>query len=869
MPTFREDIRLGTKVPQMKTEDYEDSSVTTEKIVDEAITESKLAEHAVTSSILGNGAVENSNIKDGSITNVKIADEAVTKNKLKDNTIGVEKLDPKLRDTISAATGLPENLVETIQNVDDTLKDHQSQLDDKQSQIDNKQQQITTNGESISLLQTRSTQMEETIKSIATTGGASLATAVTYDNAKSGLTAVNAQAALDEVGSKVGDLSDTINGVYENPIILSKKLLVNGYYTSKSECKVCIYDVTKVVGTNITLDVGNTSWNDIDYALVKDYSKIAKSQSDYNEEVWNANKLKVVTILGGPFTKVIDLTEESITNAAKEGSVYLVCNLPSTKEATPLKTTIGLSENVKQLIETREYNIYPSKIEGKLQTATTNTDYYKGNLGTHTTDLLVYGVRVRNPYIKTGVFIKKYDLLSQTLSDVCPVNGTNITNLEQIDVYFNEPILLKKSEIFVINWYYSYSTNYVSAVVQPHSTYVLGNVEVDSIISLQYICNEVSCEKSTDKNAVLFNSDMKSENLYIEKTSCQYSDEGLTFAEHGDTNYIYLNKPYFSDKRFARFSVSMGTDTILIIPVADLKNNNTIGGSSCFAVDFKNRKIVIYASGNGSDTQGGSSSSYNLKNELETVELPTEFIKNGEYIIEIHKDNTESSLIIFDVLSGDSYSVSHNGWGAGRQNDYYSMYCQDGTFPTIRDFSVYSLNNPDVNEVGDSISEGVGVIDRSKRFTQQFRDNNKDKKIVISARGGATIVSVYNIFKSEFIYTNPKKISMLIGTNIGIEAGNMYRLWALNKMVNAEITMHLTPASGEVNYKTTNANIRTLAPKFGFKIGAKFDAATSIGNNPEKGYNSELFFDATHPDINGQTKMYQRMKIDAPDLFYK
>lgn len=77
MPTFRDDIRLGTKVPQMKTEDYEDSSVTTEKIADEAITESKLAEQAVTSSILGNGAVENSNIKDGSITNEKIANRTI------------------------------------------------------------------------------------------------------------------------------------------------------------------------------------------------------------------------------------------------------------------------------------------------------------------------------------------------------------------------------------------------------------------------------------------------------------------------------------------------------------------------------------------------------------------------------------------------------------------------------------------------------------------------------------------------------------------------------------------------------------------------------------------------------------------------
>ena len=82
MPTFRDDIRLGTKVPQMKTEDYEDASVTNEKIADEAITESKLAEHAVTSSILGNGAVESSNIQDSSVSNEKLAQNSVSKEKL-------------------------------------------------------------------------------------------------------------------------------------------------------------------------------------------------------------------------------------------------------------------------------------------------------------------------------------------------------------------------------------------------------------------------------------------------------------------------------------------------------------------------------------------------------------------------------------------------------------------------------------------------------------------------------------------------------------------------------------------------------------------------------------------------------------------
>ena len=180
----------------------------TQQIKDGAITSEKLAADSVGNSNLQDGSVSNEKLEDNSITNEKLAENSITKDKLKDNTIGVEKLDPELRQAINAATGLPEDLVETIQNVDDTLKDHQSQLNDKQSQIDDKQQQITANDEDISLLQTRSTQMEETIKSIAATGGASQATAVTYNNANSQLTATNIQSAVDELqGSKIDKTS--------------------------------------------------------------------------------------------------------------------------------------------------------------------------------------------------------------------------------------------------------------------------------------------------------------------------------------------------------------------------------------------------------------------------------------------------------------------------------------------------------------------------------------------------------------------------------------------------------------------------------------------------------------------------------------
>lgn len=78
MPTFRQDEKLGTNVPLIKTADFSDKSVTTEKLAE------------------------------GSVTNSKLAPESVTQ----------DKFDKELLQIFEAAAGLPQNLIETIQNVD-------------------------------------------------------------------------------------------------------------------------------------------------------------------------------------------------------------------------------------------------------------------------------------------------------------------------------------------------------------------------------------------------------------------------------------------------------------------------------------------------------------------------------------------------------------------------------------------------------------------------------------------------------------------------------------------------------------------------------------------------------------------------------
>lgn len=150
MPTFRQDEKLGTNVPLIKTADFNDKSVTTEKLAE------------------------------GSVTNSKLAPESVTQ----------DKFDKELLKIFEAAAGLPENLIETIQKVDSTLVDHQ--------------RQISSNDDDISDLQTKTKQIKDTVDGIAVSGGASVGSAVTYDNTQSGLDAQNIQNAIDELVNNLG-----------------------------------------------------------------------------------------------------------------------------------------------------------------------------------------------------------------------------------------------------------------------------------------------------------------------------------------------------------------------------------------------------------------------------------------------------------------------------------------------------------------------------------------------------------------------------------------------------------------------------------------------------------------------------------------
>lgn len=103
------------------TEKLNDRAVTTEKVEEKAITNPKLGDQSVDGRVVREASLESKHFANESVTTEKVARKSITNDKLADGTLKKEKLDPELRKAIESATGLPDELVGMIQDVDENL----------------------------------------------------------------------------------------------------------------------------------------------------------------------------------------------------------------------------------------------------------------------------------------------------------------------------------------------------------------------------------------------------------------------------------------------------------------------------------------------------------------------------------------------------------------------------------------------------------------------------------------------------------------------------------------------------------------------------------------------------------------------------
>lgn len=103
------------------TEKLNDRAVTTEKVEEKAITNPKLGDQSVDGRVVREASLETKHFANESVTTEKVARKSITNDKIADGTLKKDKLDPELRKAIESATGLPDELVEMIQDVDENL----------------------------------------------------------------------------------------------------------------------------------------------------------------------------------------------------------------------------------------------------------------------------------------------------------------------------------------------------------------------------------------------------------------------------------------------------------------------------------------------------------------------------------------------------------------------------------------------------------------------------------------------------------------------------------------------------------------------------------------------------------------------------
>ena len=96
-------------------------AVATKNIKDCSVTNEKMAQNSVNTAQVVDKSIVNSKLSDNAVSNEKIKNGSVTNDKLANGTLKIDKFDPELRKAIESATGLPDNLVGMIQDVDENL----------------------------------------------------------------------------------------------------------------------------------------------------------------------------------------------------------------------------------------------------------------------------------------------------------------------------------------------------------------------------------------------------------------------------------------------------------------------------------------------------------------------------------------------------------------------------------------------------------------------------------------------------------------------------------------------------------------------------------------------------------------------------
>lgn len=266
------------------------------------------------------------------------------------------------------------------------------------------------------------------------------------------------------------------------------------------------------------------------------------------------------------------------------------------------------------------------------------------------------------------------------------------------------------------------------------------------------------------------------------------------------------------------------------------------------------------------------------------------FISDQIYRLKIYQEDKHLEVSMFELKTGIQSNVMvYNGTTDGNLGLMYDTLAiqADTASPIIVNYQIVSKSKkPFLSFYGDSISVGFSssVVDgvNNTKFTW-LTGNATGREFTSSGRGGGSYDTFFggNCFDSKFNFTGmltnelpilkPNYCMITIGTNGGLSYYHYEQIVKYIESIGSIPIINKLPLRDDstigAGYITSsNANIQQIWDNYGIS-GASFDLATSV-NNDGVTFDSSLFgADKIHPNDAGHLAMFNRIKLDVPELF--
>lgn len=281
-------------------------------------------------------------------------------------------------------------------------------------------------------------------------------------------------------------------------------------------------------------------------------------------------------------------------------------------------------------------------------------------------------------------------------------------------------------------------------------------------------------------------------------------------------------------------------------------------------IDCGNKVMNLYKTWEGGE----------LPETVLSTPITIDIVANHEYMVSYEKANGSfHKLTITDTVTGQSCSTSYLNSShpfseyAGKQWGSPGVMFLSGNI-IVKKFEFISIAPKDskVLMFGDSIAEGHGLDDNRATYDDRCYAKVRDAingNCVICGRGSGDSEDLLKRMDFELEKFTPRYVIVMIGTNdTNIDTWQTNIDIAISKIESkGAIPILCVPPLGRVLVQQM-ASYLTNKP---YTV-VRMDYATSIGNDGLT-QDATLFVDGTHPNTAGNLKMYNQLRLDAPEIF--